>query len=180
MLVAAPDLAAQVARLGGEISAAYPAGLLMVGVLDECAWFMADLARAVSVPCEVDFLAISAYSPGSGRARLVKDLDGDINGRDVLLVETIVDTGLTVAYLLSELSQRGPSSLAVCAMLDRASKRIVPVELAFCGLPVGDGLLVGFGLGYHGLYRNLRSITELGEEISSAAPLAYAEALFSR
>ncbi len=155
VLIPAPSLQAAVGRLGAEISAAHPAGVLLVAVLKGSVPFLADLARAVAVPVEVDFLAISAYAPDTGRVRLVKDLDLDIAGRDVVLVEDIVDTGLTLTYLLGELARRGPRSLEACALLDRAGRRIVPTPVRFVGFTVGDEYVVGYGMDFGERYRNL-------------------------
>jgi len=156
-------LHAVVARLGEEISAAYGArtangDVVLVGLLRGSVVFLADLARALSIDCAVDFLAVSSYSPGSGRIRLVKDLDIDIAGRDVVLVEDVVDTGLTLAYLLGELRQRQPASVEVCALIDKRSRRIVPVPLRFVGAAIDDPFVLGYGLDMAGRYRNLELI----------------------
>jgi hypoxanthine phosphoribosyltransferase len=151
-----------VARLGREISAAYPSApggdLVLVGLLRGSVVFLADLVRALSIDCAVDFLAVSAYARGSGRIRLLKDLDIDIAGRDVVLVEDVVDTGLTLAYLLGELRQREPASLEVCALIDKQSRRIVPVPLRFVGATIDDPFVLGYGLDMAGRYRNLEMI----------------------
>ena len=118
-------------------------------------FFLADLARALTVPCEVDFMAISHFAPDSGRVRIVKDLDGDIAGREVVVVEDVVDTGLTLSYLLGQLAARNPASLAVCALLDRARRRIVPLPTRYCGVAIDDEFMLGYGLDYGERYRNL-------------------------
>ena len=153
-------LRAVVARLGREISAAYERSdadndVVLVGLLRGSVVFLADLVRALSIECAIDFLAVSAYSPGSGRIRLLKDLDIDIAGRDVILIEDVVDTGLTLAYLLGELRQRQPASLEVCALIDKRSRRIVPVPLKFVGAAIDDPFVLGYGLDMAGRYRNL-------------------------
>ncbi len=125
-LIGAAELRAAVARLGHEVSAAYPDGAVLVAVLKGSVPFLADLVRAITSPVEVDFLAISSYAEGTGRVRIVKDLEADICGRDVVLVEDIVDTGLTVTYIAGELRRRGPRSLAICTLLDKAVRRLVP------------------------------------------------------
>jgi len=158
VLADAEALGGAVSRLGAEVSAAYPGGVLMVAVLKGSVWFVADLMRAVTVPAEVDFLAISAYSEGTGRVRIVKDLDTDICGRDVLLVEDIVDTGLTVTYVLGELRQRQPASLEACTLIDKSARRLVPIPLRFVGFAVGDAFVLGAGTDYAGRYRNLRQV----------------------
>jgi hypoxanthine phosphoribosyltransferase len=158
VLAEAGELRSHVARLGREVSAAYPGGVLLVAVLKGALWFLADLVRTLAVPCKVDFLAISSYAEGTGRVRIVKDLDYDISGRDVVLVEDIVDTGLTLAYLLGELERRGPRSLAVCVLVDKAARRIVPAPLDFVGLQIADEFALGYGLDFAERYRNLDRI----------------------
>ena len=145
-------LRAIVSRLGDEISSAYGGDrdargdLVVVGLLRGSVMFLADLVRSLSIDCAVDFLAVSTYTRGSGRIRLLKDLDIDIAGRDVVLVEDVVDTGLTLAYLLGELRQRQPASLEVCALIDKRSRRIVPVPLGFVGAAIDDAFVLGYGL----------------------------------
>ena len=112
----------------------------------------------LTIDCAVDFLAVSSYARGSGRIRLLKDLDIDIAGRDVVLVEDVVDTGLTLAYLLGELRQREPASLEVCTLIDKQSRRIVPVPLRFVGASIDDPFVLGYGLDMAGRYRNLDMI----------------------
>ena len=107
------------------------------------------------MPCEIDFLGISAYTEGTGRVRIVKDLDHDVHDRDVVLVEDIVDTGLTCTYVLGELRRRGPASVEVCTLFDRRARRIVPVPVRFSGFEAPDELLLGYGLDVAGRYRNL-------------------------
>src|SRR5206468_1667748 len=137
-LISRHELAAAVARLGAELSVTYTDGVVLVAVLKGSIPFLADLVRALTITPEVDFLAISRYAPGTGRVRILKDLDLDIAGRDVVLVEDIVDTGLTLTYILGELAGRGPRSLAVCALLDKAVRRIVPTPIDFTGFRIDD------------------------------------------
>ncbi len=155
VLISSEDLRAAVQRLGGEISGAYENGVVLVAVLKGSVPFLADLVRALTVVPEVDFLAISTYAPGTGRVRIVKDLEIDIAGRDVVLVEDIVDTGLTLAYILAELAHRGPRSLAACVLLDKAVRRIVPTPVRFVGFTIDDEFAIGYGLDYEERYRNL-------------------------
>jgi hypoxanthine phosphoribosyltransferase len=176
----AAALRSAVHRLAGELSSAYPDGLLLVAVLKGSLFFLADLVRQVSVPCQVDFLAISTYAAGTGRVRIVKDLDEDMHGRDVVLVEDIVDTGLTSTYVLGQLRGRGPSSLEVCALFDRRARRIVPVPIRFTGYPVGEDLLVGFGLDVAGRYRNLPFVAAAEPAALEADPDAYVADLYGR
>ena len=145
-------------RLGREISANHAAGVLLVAVLKGSVPFLADLVRALDVDAQVDFLAISAYAPDSGRVRIVKDLDIDIHARNVVLVEDIVDTGLTLAYVLGELERRKPASLEVCALLDRAPRRILPTAIRYTGFEIGDEFALGYGLDFAERYRNLDRI----------------------
>ena len=129
--------------------------VLLVAVLKGSVPFLADLVRSMTVSPEVDFLAISAYAPDTGRVRLVKDLECDIAGRDVVIVEDIVDTGLTLTYLLGELARRSPRSLATCALLDKRARRIVPTPLDHVGFEIPDEFVLGYGLDFAGRYRNL-------------------------
>ena len=157
-LISADDLQGGVSRLAGELSTAYPAGVLLIGVLKGSLPFLADLVRAMTIAVEVDFLAISAYEEGTGRVRIVKDLEVDICGRDVVLVEDIVDTGLTVTYVLGELRRREPRTVDVCVLLDKAVRRIVPVPLGFVGFAIDDEFVLGYGLDFAERYRNLNRI----------------------
>ena len=158
VLISTSELQAGVRRLAEEISASYRDGVVLVAVLKGSVPFLADLVRSMTINPEVDFLAISAYAPGTGRVRIVKDLDMDIAGRDVVLVEDIVDTGLTLAYILAELDHRGPASLAACCLLDKATRRIAPTPLRFVGFTIEDDFVIGYGLDYEERYRNLEVV----------------------
>ena len=139
-----------------EIEADHPDGVVLVGVLKGALLFVADLARAIrDVPVEVDFISISRFAPDSGGCKILHDLGTDIGGRDVVLVEDIVDTGLTLAYLTSQLAMREPRSLSTCALLDRPGRRIVPQELRYRGVELVDEFVLGYGLHVRDLYRNL-------------------------
>ncbi|MDQ1445034.1 MAG: hypoxanthine phosphoribosyltransferase [Acidimicrobiaceae bacterium] len=155
VLIPADVLQAGVARLGAEVSADHPDGVVLVSVLKGSVPFMADLVRRVSVPVEVDFLAVSKYAEGTGRVRMVKDLDIDICGRPVVVVEDVVDTGLTLTWLLGVLRARNPSTLRVCALLDKAIRRIVPTPVDYVGFQVEDDFLLGYGLDFAEVYRNV-------------------------
>jgi hypoxanthine phosphoribosyltransferase len=159
-LIGADELQAAVVRLGAELTAAYPGGVVMIGVLKGSVPFLADVTRAMTAPTEIDFLAISSYAEGTGRVRIVKDLEGDIAARDVVLVEDIVDTGLTVSYVLGELRRRQPHSVEVCALLDKAARRIVPVPLRFVGFSIPDEFVLGYGMDFAERYRNLDHIEQ--------------------
>lgn len=178
MLLTAEQIDETVARLAAEISARYRDGAVFIGVLRGSVPFLADLVRAVTVPVWVDFMAITPYTPGSGRVRLLKDLDLDIAGRDAIIVEDIVDTGLSTAFLCSELQRRGPRSVAVCTLLDRRVRRVVPVEIDFAGVEVSDTFVIGFGLDHEGRYRNLRLVAAADMELLAGNPDAYVSALY--
>jgi hypoxanthine phosphoribosyltransferase len=174
------DLSAATDRLAGELSEAYPDGVLLVAVLKGSMFFLSDLVRRMTVPCQVDFLGISAYAEGTGRVRITKDLDDDIHGRDVVLVEDVVDTGLTCTYILNELRGRGPASVEVCTLFDRRTRRIVPVAIGFVGFPVTEDLLLGFGLDVAGRYRNPPFVAAAPPGPLEADPDAYVAQLYGR
>ena len=145
-------------RAQDDISPEKP--LLLVGVLKGVVPFMADLMRALppDIPVSVDFLAIAAYGPQArhgGTVRVIKDLEEDIKGRHVLVVEDIIDTGLTLGYLLKVLRSREPASLRVCTLLDRSSVRLIDIRLSYVGFEIPDQFVVGYGLDYNERYRNL-------------------------
>ena len=180
VLIPADELRAGVRRLASELSAAYDDGVVLVAVLKGSVPVLADLVRAMSIDPLVDFLAISSYAAGTGRVRLLKDLDIDVCGRDVVLVEDIVDTGLTLTYLLGELARREPRSLEACVLLDRAVRRIVPTSVRFRGFDVGDAYLLGYGLDFEDRYRNLDMIVQGDLGTLRDDPDAYVESLFRR
>jgi len=173
-------LAETVTRLAAEIDRDHPDGVVLIGVLKGSVFFMADLARAITVPCEVDFIAISHFAPDSGRVRIVKDLEGDIAGRDVVLVEDIVDTGLTLSYLLTQLAARGPASLEICALLDRSRRRIVPLPTRYCGAVIEDVFMLGYGLDFAERYRNHPGLVIGDVRVLERDPDAYVSNLFGR
>jgi hypoxanthine phosphoribosyltransferase len=151
--------------VAAEISAAHTDGVVLVAVLKGSIPFLADLVRRLSIVPEVDFMAISAYAPASGRVRIVKDLDTDISGRDVVLVEDIVDTGLTLSWLVSNLSSRGPSSVSICTLLRKPEAQRMAVDVAYVGFDIPDEFVVGYGLDYAERYRNLRCIGTLAPHV---------------
>jgi hypoxanthine phosphoribosyltransferase len=179
-LISADALQAAVTRLGAELTAAYPNGALLVGVLKGSVPFLADVARAMGPRTEIDFLAISSYAEGTGRVRIVKDLEVDICGRDVVLVEDIVDTGLTVSYVLGELRQRQPTSVEVCALLDKAARRIVPVRLRFVGFSIPDEFALGYGMDFAERYRNLDRVVAGDLNALRTNPDAHVHELYQR
>ncbi|HEX2049978.1 MAG TPA: hypoxanthine phosphoribosyltransferase [Actinomycetota bacterium] len=179
-------LAARVAELGARLSADYAGAArppVFVGVLKGSALFLADLARALTIDAAFDFIAISSYAdsgPQSGVVRIVKDLDDDVAGRDVVVVEDIVDTGLTLNYLRRALSQRAPASLRAVALIDKSVRRIVPVELEYRGFDVPDVFVVGYGLDFQGRYRNVPDIVAVRDVARLAnEPRLLVDALFA-
>ncbi len=179
VLLDADAVAAHVARLGAEIERDHPDGVLLVGVLKGALIFVADLARAITgVPVELDFMSISRFAPDSGRVKILHDLGSDITGRDVVIVEDIVDTGLTLAYLMGQLRDRGPRALSACTLLDRPSRRIVPHDLRYRGLVLEDEFVLGYGLHASDLYRNLPFIATADRAVVNATPDAYVGELY--
>jgi hypoxanthine phosphoribosyltransferase len=155
-------------RVAAEISADYAGReLKLVGVLKGSVFFLAALARELTVPVKVDFLAISSFANqkgAPGMVRIAKDLDDSIEGEEVLLVEDIVDTGFTTRYLLQHLAGRGPKSLALCTLLDRTPRRIVQIRVDYRCFEIPDRFVVGCGLDYKQLYRNLKYVAVLNSE----------------
>ncbi len=160
-------IARRVAELGAEITRDYAdRDLVMVCVLKGAFVFLADLARAVDLPCSVDFMAISSYGSGtqtSGVVRILKDLEAPIEGRDVLVVEDIIDSGLTISYLLKNLRSRRPASLEVCALLTKPERREVEVPCRYVGFEIPNRFVLGYGLDLDQRFRNLRSIGVVDE-----------------
>jgi len=181
VLLDADAVAAHVARLGAEIERDHPDGVLLIGVLKGALIFVADLARAITgVPVELDFMSISRFAPDSGRVKILHDLGSDIGGRDVVVVEDIVDTGLTLAYLMGQLRDRGPRSLSACTLLDRPSRRIVPHDLRYRGLVLEDEFVLGYGLHSSDLYRNLPFIAAGDRSVVASTPDAYVDQLYGQ
>ncbi len=156
------------AELGSEISGDYAdRDLVMVGVLKGALIFMADLMRELTVPCEIDLMAVSSYgsaTESSGVVRILKDLDTSIDGRDVLIVEDIVDSGLTLQYLLRNLSARGPASVEVCALLTKPERRRVDIPIRYVGFEIPDRFAIGYGLDHAQRYRNLDYVAALEQD----------------
>jgi hypoxanthine phosphoribosyltransferase len=156
----------RIAELGEEISADYAGrDLLLVGVLKGAVFFMADLMRAIDVHCEVDFMAISSYgasTDSSGVVRILKDLDTAIEDRHVLVVEDIIDSGLTLSYLMRNLRARNPATLEVCALLTKPDRREIDVPVRYIGFEIPNRFVVGYGLDFAERYRNLRYVGVLG------------------
>jgi hypoxanthine phosphoribosyltransferase len=170
-LVDEESLRARVAELGEEISTDY-AGRdpLLVGVLKGAVFFMADLMRQLTVPCEVDFMAISSYgaaSDSSGVVRILKDLDTPIENRHVLVVEDIIDSGLTLSYLMRNLKARRPATLEVCALLTKPERREIDVPVRYVGFEIPNRFVVGYGLDFAERYRNLPYVGVLQEDLET-------------
>jgi len=169
VVVGEKEIQARIAELGDQIAADYvDRPPLLIGVLKGAFMFMADLARAIRLPVEIDFMAVSSYGAStrsSGVVRIVKDLDIDLAGRHVILVEDIVYTGMTLRYLLAHLAGRGPSSLAVCTLLDKRARRLVDVPVRYTGFELRDEFVVGYGLDYRQRYRNLPFLAKLRPEL---------------
>jgi hypoxanthine phosphoribosyltransferase len=167
ILVQADDLQHRIRELGAEITRDYAdRDLLMVCVLKGAVFFLSDLMRAVEVPCEVDFMAVASYgssTDSSGVVRILKDLDAPIEGRDVLIVEDIVDSGLTLQYLLRTLSARGPATLEVCALLTKPERRKVALPTRYVGFEIPNRFAIGYGLDHAERFRNLPYVAALSE-----------------
>lgn len=148
-----------VRNMGRQISEDYKGkNLLLVSVLKGSLIFMADLMREITVPCAIDFLSVSSYGSGtttSGEVRILKDLDASLDGKDVLVVEDILDSGVTLSYLLKNLSARNPASIRLCTFLDKPERRRVNIKADYVGASVPDQFIVGYGLDYAEFYRNL-------------------------
>jgi hypoxanthine phosphoribosyltransferase len=164
-LIESERLHARVAELGAEISADYVGrDLVMVGVLKGALIFMADLMRSLTVPCEIDLMAVSSYgsaTDSSGVVRILKDLDTSVAGRDVLIVEDIVDSGLTLQYLLRNLKARDPASVEVCALLTKPERRRVETPIRYVGFEIANRFAIGYGLDHAQRYRNLDYVAVL-------------------
>ena len=166
-LVAQEDLQRRVAQLGAELSRDYAGrDLFMIGVLKGAVLFLADLMRSIEVPCESDFRAVSSYgsqTDSSGVVRILKDLDAPIEGRDVLIVEDIIDSGLTLHYLMRNLRARNPASLEVCALLTKPDRLRVDLSPRYVGFEIPNRFAVGYGLDHAQRYRNLDYVAALNE-----------------
>ncbi|MDU4961248.1 MAG: hypoxanthine phosphoribosyltransferase [Sporomusaceae bacterium] len=168
ILIDKDQLAERVRELGEEISADYAGKeILMIGVLRGAVVFMADLARAISLPVALDFMAVSSYgasTSSSGIVRILKDLDEDLAGKHVLIVEDIIDSGLTLNYLVDNLKSRQPASVRLCTLLNKPSRRKAPVHVDYNGFTIPDYFVVGYGLDFAEKYRNLPFIGILKPE----------------
>jgi hypoxanthine phosphoribosyltransferase len=169
VLIESDALQARIAELGAEISREYEGrDLLLIGVLKGAVFFMADLMRELTIPCEIDFMAISSYGAGtdsSGVVRILKDLDENIAGRNVLVVEDIIDSGLTLSYLMRSLKARKPASLEICALLTKPARREVEVPVRFVGFEIPNKFVIGYGLDFDERYRNLPYVAVLHPDL---------------
>ena len=170
VLVSEEELKAKVAELGARISKDYAGtNLVLVSILKGSVVFMADLMRAVTIPCSIDFMVVSSYGGSntttSGLVKIIKDLDGDLSGKDVLIVEDILDTGVTLSNLVPMLKMRNPSSVKICTILDKPSRRKADIAPDYEGFQVPDEFVVGYGLDYDEKYRNLPYVGVLKPEI---------------
>ncbi len=173
VLIPGAEIEEKVRDLGERITKDYwGEKLLLVGILRGAVVVMSDLMRNINLPCELDFMDISSYGSGtssSGVVRILKDLEENISGRHVLIIEDIIDTGLTLSYLVRSLKQRDPASLEICSLLSKPSRRRARLDVKYLGFEVPDEFVVGYGLDYAGSYRNLPDICILKKEIISDA-----------
>jgi hypoxanthine phosphoribosyltransferase len=173
VLIDEERLRSRVAELGDEVSADYAGrDLLLIGVLKGAVFFMADLMRHLTVTCEVDFMAISSYgaaTDSSGVVRILKDLDINIAGRDVLVVEDIIDSGLTLSYLMRNLEAREPASLEICALLTKPERREIDVPVRYVGFEIPNRFVIGYGLDFAERYRNLPYVGVLDPDLIGPA-----------
>ena len=169
VLVDPAPLARRVAELGGELSRDYAdRDLLLVGVLKGAVFFMADLVRSITVPVEIDFMAVSSYGSGtdsSGVVRILKDLDINVSGRDVLVVEDIIDSGLTLSYLMRNLRARKPATLEVVTLLTKPERREIDVPVRYVGFEIPNRFVIGYGLDFAERYRNLPYVAVLHPDL---------------
>ena len=167
ILVQADELSERVRALGRQVTEDYQdKDLVLIGVLKGAVFFLADVMRAIDLPCEVDFMAVASYgsaTDSSGVVRILKDLDISIQDRDVLIVEDIVDSGLTLQYLMRNLGAREPASLEVCALLTKPDRRKVDVPIRYVGFEIPDCFAIGYGLDHAERYRNLPYVASLAE-----------------
>ena len=170
VLISEEQIAAKVAELGARISVEYEGReLTLVSVLKGSLPFMADLMRRITIPVRIDLMEVSSYggsaTESSGLVRILKDLSAPIEGRDVLIVEDIIDTGLTLNYLMRYLKGKNPRSIKVCALLDKPARRLVEIQIDYVGFEIPDAFVVGYGLDFGEVYRNLRFVGVLRPEM---------------
>src|SRR5512143_3844001 len=174
VLITEDQIRAKVRELGAQVSRDYAGqSVTLVSVLKGSLPFMADLMRAMEIPVQIDLMEVSSYGGAttetSGLVRILKDLSSSISGRDVLIVEDIIDTGLTLNYLLRYLRGKNPKSLRICALLDKPARRLVEIPIDYLGFTIPDEFVVGYGLDFGELYRNLRYVGVLRPEVYTPA-----------
>ncbi len=168
----------RVAQLGADLTDILDSDSVVVGVLKGCLPFMADLIRSIEHQIEVDFLALSAFAPDSGRVRLTRDIATEVTGRKVVLVEGVVDTGFRLDFLRRHLEAHSPFEVRVCTLFDRADRRVLPVPVEHSGFVLEEGFVVGYGLDHRGMFRNLPAVVSLDpEHLEEYAPGGRSELL---
>ena len=174
VLIEEDALQRRIRELGEEISNDYTGkDLLLIGVLKGAVFFMSDLMRSLTIPCEIDFMAISSYgdsTDSSGVVRILKDLDINIEGRDVLVVEDIIDSGLTLSYLMRNLEAREPASLEICSLLTKPERREIDVPVRYVGFEIPNRFVIGYGLDFAERYRNLPYVGVLDPNLLQTEP----------
>ena len=171
IMISEEEIAKRVGELGKQLTEEYKGkDLLIVGILKGCMLFLSDLVRAIDLPLTMDFMVVSSYgstTKSSGVVRIIKDLEREIEGKDVLIVEDIVDTGLTLSYLIENFKTRNPKSVKVCSLLDKPDRRKAQVDIEYVGFKIADEFVVGYGLDYAEIYRNLPFVCVLKPEVYS-------------
>lgn len=175
VMIKEEEIAERVKQLGKQLTEEYDGKeLLVVGILKGCMLFLSDLVRAIDLPLTMDFMVVSSYgtaTKSSGVVRIIKDLEREIEGKDVLIVEDIVDTGLTLSYLVENFKTRNPKSVKVCCLLDKPDRRKAKVDIEYVGFEIPDEFVVGYGLDYAEVYRNLPFVCVLKPEVYSVTSL---------
>jgi hypoxanthine phosphoribosyltransferase len=176
ILLSGEEVQARVAELGAQLATDYEGREpVLVSVLKGSIIFLADLVRAMPIPLSIDLMEVSSYgasTESSGQVRILKDLSTSIEGREVIVVEDIIDTGLTLNYLLRYLHDKGPASIRICCLLDKPARRLAPIEIDYRGFTIADRFVIGYGLDYGDRYRNLPYIGVLRPSVYGAAPPA--------
>ncbi len=176
VLLTGEEVQARVAELGAQLASDYEGREpVLVSVLKGSIIFLADLVRAMPIPLSIDLMEVSSYgtsTESSGQVRILKDLSTSIEGREVIVVEDIIDTGLTLNYLLRYLHDKGPASIRICCLLDKPARRLAPIEIDYRGFTIADRFVIGYGLDYGERYRNLPYIGVLRPSVYGAAPPA--------
>lgn len=171
IMISEEEIAKRVKELGKQLTEEYNGKeLLVVGILKGCMLFLSDLVRTIDLPLTMDFMVVSSYgttTKSSGVVRIIKDLEREIEGKDVLIVEDIVDTGLTLSYLIENFKTRNPKSVKVCSLLDKPDRRKAQVDIQYVGFKIPDEFVVGYGLDYSEVYRNLPFVCVLKPEVYS-------------